>query len=186
MFHWRLLWLKIVSDLSPKFLSWTEPDIDRRINRTPAPDIWTGLFTKKTSQKGLQSKKGTFIRFKHRCTKILVKQIIYFCMCILVILQSWAIIFAFLDDLFHQNQNVRLMGSSQKSGLSWTGLLSGSKSSKLMSGSVRSLTSYNHASFPCFQNWWPPFTTPWCLAEKIAVGITLLGYEEKHCRAEII
>ena len=37
-------------------------------------------------------------------------------------------------------QSVRLMGSSQKSGLSWTGLLSGSESSKLMSGSVRSLT----------------------------------------------
>ena len=35
----------VVSDLNPKFLSWTEPDIDRRINRTPAPDIWTGHFT---------------------------------------------------------------------------------------------------------------------------------------------
>ena len=40
---------------------------------------------------------------------------------------------------------VRFMGSSQKSGLSWTGLLSGSKSSKLMSGSVRSHTSYTIA-----------------------------------------
>ena len=38
----------LVSDLSPKVLSWTEPDIDRRINRTPAPDIWTGLFTIQT------------------------------------------------------------------------------------------------------------------------------------------
>ena len=37
-------------------------------------------------------------------------------------------------------QSVQLMGSSRKSGLSWAGLLSGSRSSKIMSGSVWSLT----------------------------------------------
>ena len=48
------------------------------------------------------------------------------------------------------------MGSSQKSGLSWTGLLSGSKSSKLMSGSVRSHTNIKYQFFNLqFHNFYP-------------------------------
>lgn len=54
-----------MSDLNPKFLSWTEPDIDRKINRTPEPDIWAGQFTiqRKKSHKERHFTKGfTFIQ----------------------------------------------------------------------------------------------------------------------------
>ena len=63
------------------------------------------------------------------------------------------------------------MSSSQKSGLSWTELLSGSKGSKLMSGSVRSLTilkrtqarkcSLKKLYFFIFSNFSPYFCVQW-------------------------
>ena len=43
----------LVSDLNLKFLSWTEPDIDRKINRTPEPDISTGQYFKNIKKKSI-------------------------------------------------------------------------------------------------------------------------------------